>query len=214
MQLKRSEKTTGAGDSPACLTRRELNRALSWSALGLLAGTSGWAAQSRASDPAPSAPGGANPSTPRQLPIKGRPEIPTSLLEKSPFVYISPLHANGRESTCHAELWYAWLDEAVVVTVAADRWKAGALARGLDRARIWVGDHGRWKTWYGGRNDGFRAGPHFDARAERVTDPTTLDRLLAVYEDKYPEEVADWIDVMREGNADGSRIVLRYTAAG
>jgi hypothetical protein len=133
------------------------------------------------------------------------------LLEKSAFVYVSPLLANGQESTCHAELWYAFLDDAVVVTVARDRWKATALARGLDRARIWVGDHGRWKTWYGGRNEAFRQAPHFDARVERTQDPKRFAALMNVYETKYPEEIADWRDRMRQGQADGSRVMLRYT---
>ena len=133
------------------------------------------------------------------------------LLPESPFAYISPLKSNGKESTCHAELWYAWIDEAVVVTVASDRWKATALAKGLDHARIWIGDHGLWKTWYGGRNEAFRAAPHFDARGERVRDADLLERLLAVYETKYPSEIAQWREPMRSGNADGSRIMIRYT---
>ncbi len=137
--------------------------------------------------------------------------LPEALLVRSPFVYISPLRSNGAESTCHAELWYAWLDDSVVVTVASDRWKAGALAQGLDRARIWVGDHGRWKTWYGGRNEAFRSAPSFLTRASRANEPGLLDRLLDVYEQKYPDEIADWREPMRSGNADGSRVLLRYT---
>lgn len=137
-------------------------------------------------------------------------ELPLALLEESPFVYISPLRSDGRESRCHAELWYAWLDESVVVTVASDRWKARALARGLDRARVWVGDHGRSKTRLGTSNEAFREAPHFDCRAEKVTDPKTIERLLAIYERKYPGEIDSWRDRMRKGNADGSRIMIRY----
>lgn len=136
--------------------------------------------------------------------------LPAELLEKSPFVYISPLRRDGKESTCHAEVWYAWLDESVVVTVASDRWKATALAAGLDRARIWVGDHGRWKTWIGGPNEDFRKAPNFEARVEKASDPALLDRLLATYEKKYPDEIASWRDRMRQGYADGSRTLLRY----
>jgi hypothetical protein len=136
--------------------------------------------------------------------------VSKQLLEKSPFVYISPLLSNGQESSCHAELWFAWLDDSVVVNVAGDRWKATALSRGLDRARVWVGDHGRWKGMLGSRNEDFRGAPHFDASVERVDDTNTLDRLLATYEKKYPDEIASWRDPMRSGVADGSRVLLRY----
>ena len=141
------------------------------------------------------------------------PQPTRALLSESPFVYVSPLRSNGEESTCHAELWYGWLDDAVVVIVASDRWKARSIAQGLDRARIWVGDHGRWKTWYGGTNDDFRQAPHFDARGERVRDEALLERLLALYERKYPDEIAAWRGPMRSGYADGSRVLLRYVPA-
>ena len=37
-----------------------------------------------------------------------------------------------------------------------------------------------------------------------------LDRLLANYEKKYPEEMGDWRVPMRSGFADGSRVLIRY----
>ena len=136
--------------------------------------------------------------------------LPISLLEKSSFVYISPLLRNGKESSCHAELWYAWIDDSVVVTVARDRWKAIALEKGLNGARIWVGDHGRWKTMLGSRNEEFLTAPNFYAKAERVEDKKMIEPLLTVYAKKYPNEIAKWRDRMRSGNADGSRIMIRY----
>lgn len=144
---------------------------------------------------------------------RGRLSVSKELLEKSPFVYISPLLETGQESSCHAELWFAWLDDSIVVNVASDRWKATALTRGLDRARVWVGDHGRWKGMLGRRNEDFRGAPHFDARVERVDDESTLDRLLASYEKKYPAEIARWREPMRSGVADGSRVLLRYRSS-
>ena len=66
-------------------------------------------------------------------------------LKQSGLVYISPLRADGSESTCHGEVWFAWLDGSVVIITGRDRWKARAVARGLDGARLWVGDHGPWK---------------------------------------------------------------------
>ncbi len=131
-------------------------------------------------------------------------------LETSEFVYVSPLRADGTESTCHGEVWYGWIDGAVVLNTSKSTWKARALAGGLDRARIWVGDYGRWKGVLGSRNEAFRAGPRFDTRAERVTDAAVNDRLLAIYDRKYPAEIGRWRDKMRDGFTSGDRIAIRY----
>lgn len=142
-------------------------------------------------------------------------ELDASLVDRlrsSPFVYISPIRSDGRESRCHAELWYAWMRDSLLVTVAADGWKARSVGLGLDRAKLWVGDYGRWKGFFS-NNEKFRAGPSFLARAEIVSDIAVLDRLLGVYERKYPEEIGDWRDRMRAGSRDGTRVVLRYTPA-
>jgi hypothetical protein len=133
-------------------------------------------------------------------------------LEKSGFVYVSPLRKDGAESNCHGEVWFAFLDGAVVLNTATTTWKARAVAAGLDRARIWAGDHGRWKTVMG-RDEAFRQAPSFDARAEVVKDAALLDRLLAAFESKYPDEIASWRDKMRAGFHDGSRVLIRYAPA-
>ena len=130
-------------------------------------------------------------------------------LEKSEFVYVSPLKKDGEESRCHGEVWYGWIDGAVVLTSASSSWKARAAAKGLDRARIWVGDYGRSKQ-LGFANDDFRKGPHFDARVSVIKDASLVDRLLTVYDKKYPGEIGSWRERMRTGNADGSRVLLRY----
>jgi hypothetical protein len=135
-----------------------------------------------------------------------------ALLEKSGFVYVSPLLADGSESSCHGEVWYGWLDGSVVVITSAQTWKGRALARGLSGARVWVGDHGRWKRMVG-RNEAFRQAPHFDALATAVQEDALLDQLLALYETKYPEEIGNWRDKMRAGYRDGSRLLIRYTPA-
>ena len=145
--------------------------------------------------------------TPRR--VAAAPALSKELLEKSPFVYVSPLRSDGNESTCHAEVWYAWLDDAVVLIVSSDRWKARAIDRGLSKTRIWVGNHGRWKGLVS-NNEEFRKAPSFVARGERVKDAKLLDRLLASYETKYPAEIGSWRDRMRNGYADGSRVLIRY----
>jgi len=131
-------------------------------------------------------------------------------LERSGFVYVSPLRGDGRESTCHGEVWYAWLDGSVVLNTATDTWKARSLKRGLARARIWVGDYGPWKRMLS-RNEEFRKGPSFDARASFVKDDALIDRLLDVYDRKYPGEIDAWRGRMRDGYFSGSRAVIRYT---
>jgi hypothetical protein len=122
---------------------------------------------------------------------------------------VSPLRSNGEESRCHGEVWFGWFDGAVVVITAARSWKARSLRRGLTRACIWVGDHGRVKKMVGS-NDAFRAGPSFLARAELARDSTLIDRLLASYEKKYPAEIKNWRGPMRVGHQDGSRVLIRY----
>ena len=144
--------------------------------------------------------------------LRADPALPSDTvraLEKSPYVYVSPLKGDGTESTCHGEVWYAWLDGAVVVTTATTTWKARSLAGGLDRAKLWVGDYGRWKGLTG-RNEKFRAGPTFVARARTVSDPALLDRLLAVFDQKYPDEIGRWRDRMRRGHESGERVLILY----
>lgn len=161
-----------------------------------------WPRSARAGTPARPTPGIVRPDggvVPAMVPV----------LEKSPYAYVSPLRSDGSQSECHGEVWFAWLDGAVVTTSAATSWKARALARRLDRARIWLGNYGRWKH-PGGNNEGFRRGPNFEARASRVRDAALLERVLAVYEIKYPEEIGRWRERMREEVASGKRLILRY----
>jgi hypothetical protein len=132
------------------------------------------------------------------------------LLETSPLVYISPLRGNGAESRCHAEIWFAWIDGAVVVNTRPDGWRARAVAAGLDRARVWVGDHGRWKSRVGPDNEAFRAAPSFDARARLEKDPRLVERQVAAYEKKYAGDFDRWRDEMRDGVASGKRVLIRY----
>ena len=150
---------------------------------------------------------------PFAAPLRARaaalPAATRTALAESPYVYISPLLADGSESRCHGEVWFGWIDDAVVVNTSPDRWKATAIGRGLDRARLWVGDYGRWKKMVG-KSEAFRAGPSFDARAETANEPGLIDELLAQYDSKYPAEIGKWRDKMKRGVADGSRLLIRY----
>ena len=139
------------------------------------------------------------------------PDATRTLLESSEFVYVSPLRKSG-ESTCHGEVWYGWIDGTVVINTRRGTWKAKALEKGLDRARIWVGNHGRWKGLMpsGERNEAFRQGPSFDARARFETDRSVNERLLALYEKKYAAEFGRWREDMKTGFFSGQRKLIRY----
>ena len=130
-------------------------------------------------------------------------------LEQSPFVYVSPLKSDGAESRCHGEVWYGWFEGAVFLTSATTTWKARAVARGLTRARVWVGDYGRWKRVLG-RNNAFLEGPHFEATVSVSNDSDHVARLLAELARKYPKEFPSWKDRMEAGHREGSRVLLRY----
>jgi len=131
------------------------------------------------------------------------------LLANSEFVYVSPLRSSGQESQCHGEVWYGWFDGDVVLITARSTWKGRAFLRGLDRAKIWVGDHGIWKRWWG-TNEDFRKAPSFTAKATSVRDDALMERLMKLYATKYPAEFDDWEANMRAGYASGERLLLRY----
>jgi hypothetical protein len=130
-------------------------------------------------------------------------------LEKSPLVYISPLRQDGSESRCHGEIWFAWEGGSVVVVTSRDAWKARALARGLERARIWVADYGRIRRDAAGK---LAKAPHFAARGRIDRDPAAFGRVVPIYARKYPDEWASkWEPRFEQGMADGSRVLIRYT---
>jgi hypothetical protein len=149
------------------------------------------------------------------LPLRARAALPadvTGLLERSGFVYVSPLTSSGAESRCHGEVWFGWLDGRVVLITAKTSWKARALGRGLARTRIWVGDHGRVGRVLGS-GDAFRNAPSFEATAATSRDAALLDGLMAAYRRKYPNEIGTWEPRMRSGFASGERVLLVYTPA-
>ncbi len=140
------------------------------------------------------------------------PDATRKALAESGLVYVSPLRKDGGESTCHAEIWYGWLDGKVVVATGPERWRARAVTRGLDRARIWVGDYGRWKGVLG-KNEAFRQGPSFDARAAVSRDRALFDRLMARFRKKYPDEFPSWDARMHREFEAGTRVLVVYEPA-
>ena len=151
--------------------------------------------------------------TPTAFPARESGHLPLALersLAQSPYVYVSPLRSDGHESACHSQLWFGWMDNAIVVSSRVESWRARCIDQGLTRARIWVGDHGIWKQPFG-TNDAYRMGPSLSARASALNDPDLLQRLLAIYETKYFGEIAQWRARILRGFEDGSRLLIRYT---
>jgi hypothetical protein len=129
-------------------------------------------------------------------------------IETSKLIYITPIKSDGKESACHAEVWFFADGTDLLVVTKPELWRSQAIERGLDRARIWVGDHGVWKDSKGA----FRNSPSFLAQAEHISSDTkAVARTLEAMAPKYTGE--GWSTYgprFEKGLADGSRVLLRY----
>jgi hypothetical protein len=122
-------------------------------------------------------------------------------LEKEKLVHVSPLKSNGKESRCHAEVWYFFDRGSVVIATATKGWKVQAAKLATPKARLWVGSYGT-------------GAPTFLASAAIDGDPKTFERLLAAYGTRYPDEWGKWKPRFESSHADGSRTLIRYTPIG
>jgi hypothetical protein len=129
-------------------------------------------------------------------------------IESSQLIYITPIKSDGKESSCHAEVWFYAEGADLLVVTKKELWRSQAVMRGLDRARIWVGDHGVWKR----SNDAFRKAPSFLAQAEHISsDAKAVERTLKAMGPKYAnDEWSTYGPRFKQGLADGSRVLLRY----
>ena len=128
-------------------------------------------------------------------------------LATSPLVYITPIKSNGEESRCKAEIWFSHHDGDVFVVTPPDAWRAEAVGKGLNRARMWVGDFGQWE-----RSDGaFRQAPELMATASIESDSEVHAAVLSAMGDKYAASGwAQWGQAFKDGLVDGSRVMIRY----
>lgn len=149
---------------------------------------------------------------PRAFAVEGHslPGIAVEALEQSPLVYVSPLKSDGTESRCHGEVWFFHDRGDVVLATGKDTWKARAVAQGLDRARVWVGDFGP----VGAAGEKYRAAPTFEASARFDVDRAAFERLMTAFAGKYPDGWGKWEPRFRKGYEDGSRRVVRYAPVG
>ena len=129
-------------------------------------------------------------------------------IETSKLIYITPIKSDGKESACHAEVWFCADGGDLFVVTKEGLWRSQAVKRGLDRARIWVGDYGVWKHSHAA----FRNAPTFLARGEQFSnDAEAVERTLNAMGAKYANE--GWSTYgphFKQGLADGSRVLLRY----
>jgi hypothetical protein len=129
-------------------------------------------------------------------------------IEASLLIYITPIKSDGKESSCHAEVWFYADGSDLLVVTKKELWRSQAVKRGLDRARIWVGDHGVWKRSHGA----FRKSPSFLAQAELISsDVEAVGRTLKAMSVKYADEGwSTYGPKFKQGLEDGNRVLLRY----
>jgi hypothetical protein len=127
-------------------------------------------------------------------------------LAKSDVVYITPLKQDARESRCHAEVWFVFDGTDLFVVTRSKAWRARAIQRGSNRARMWVGEFGNWEK----SKEAYRNAPELLATGVLVTDADKQKQILDRFGDKYRLEWVWYGPKFRNGIADGSRVMLQY----
>jgi len=127
-------------------------------------------------------------------------------LAKSQLVYLTPILADGRESACHGEVWFVPHAGDIFVSTQTTTWRARAVAQGLTRAKIWIGEFGVWSK----AEDRFRSAPFLEIEGRTETDAAVQGEVLKLFGAKYAAEWGTWGPRFHDGLADGSRVLLRY----
>ena len=127
-------------------------------------------------------------------------------LNDSPLIYLSPIVSNGKESRCHAEVWFVHHGDEIFVVTWADKWKAEAMRRGYSRAKIWIGNFGPWKS----ANERYLSAPTAEIEGRFETDPKIHSALLREFADKYKNEWGFWDKQVRDGLVTGAWVLMRY----
>ncbi len=135
-------------------------------------------------------------------------QLQTSLQE-SDLIYLTPIQSNGKESSCQAEIWYVWDGSDIYVCTDTRAWRVKAVAKGLDRTRIWVGDLGNWKR----TNGKYKSLPKIETMSSIITDETVHAKAMEMFGKKYPIGWIRYGSEFTEGLASGSRTLLKYHPA-
>ncbi|MEM7001053.1 MAG: hypothetical protein AAF529_09710 [Pseudomonadota bacterium] len=128
---------------------------------------------------------------------------------ESPLIYLSPVKSDGNLSRCQAEVWYVGHEDNFYVVTDASAWRARAVGNGLTKARVWVGDVGMWRR----SNGKYLKLPSMITNASLVNDALAHAELLAQFGTKYSAEWGTWGPRFKNGLADGSRVMLKYSPA-
>ena len=138
---------------------------------------------------------------------EGNPANASEALSTSQLVYLTPIKSNGEESRCKAEIWFAYHGGDVYVVTPPEAWRAQAVHKGLNTARLWVGEFGIWT-----RSDGaFRQAPELMATSSIETDADIQAQVLDAMGEKYAASGwGTWDQRFRDGLVDGSRVMIRY----
>ena len=132
-------------------------------------------------------------------------------LQSSKLVYLTPLKSDGSESRCKAEIWFGYYAGDVFVVTPPTAWRAEAVAKGLTRARMWVGEFGVWTR----ADDAFREAPEHMASATLEQDAEVQAAVLAGMGEKYADDGwSRWGPQFKSGLADGGRVMIRYRIDG
>lgn len=128
-------------------------------------------------------------------------------LKRSRLVYISPIRSDGRESRCHSEVLFVADGDDVYVCSRVAAWRTRAvLDHGLNQARLWVGEVGRWQAG----NMDYASLPSIHAMVTHISDPDEHARVLVLFADKYPDRINEDRTVFRDGLKDGTWVMFRY----
>lgn len=127
-------------------------------------------------------------------------------LDKSALIYLTPILSNGKESSCHGEVWFVHHEKEIFVVTQHDAWRAQAVRQGLNTAAIWIGEFGVWKS----AKDQYRSAPYLRISGRLEDNAETHAQILEKFGQKYADEWGSWGPRFRKGLADGSRVMLRY----
>lgn len=131
----------------------------------------------------------------------------TLAAQESQLIYLSTVKSNGQLSRCQAEIWYVQDGTDMYVVTAESAWRAQAVRRGLNETKVWVGDVGQWQ-----QSDGrYKSLPSLQALASFETNGVRHAAILEKFGAKYSGGWGTWGPRFKQGLADGSRVMLKYT---
>ena len=111
-----------------------------------------------------------------------------------------------RRACAKAKCVFLWDDPDIFVVTQAEAWRAEAVRKNLNTARIWVGEYGVWSNADGK----FREAPELMIKGTLETDSAVWDSTLEKMGTKYSDEWGVWGPRFRNGLNEGGRVMLRY----